>query len=151
MKQYWRNDRIFVHIEKGKPTFPAFHLISVDLETGSPLSFTLNSLERALFSKYGFSSKYYRKRNICVTSVQAYAMTFTMCTYKVSLITHKIYSISRLDILELGDLHPWQVMKCFLVLLPQKSWNYSTHHIHRLDRFQVCLWETVISKAGSRG
>ena len=51
VKQYWRNDRIFVQIEIGKPTFPAFHLISVDLETGSPLSFTLNSLERALFSK----------------------------------------------------------------------------------------------------
>lgn len=32
-------------------TFPDFHLISVDLETGFPLSFTLNSLERTLLSK----------------------------------------------------------------------------------------------------
>lgn len=41
-------------------TFPDFHLISVDFEDGSPLSFKWNSLERTLFSKYGFSSKYYK-------------------------------------------------------------------------------------------
>lgn len=35
--------------------------------------------------------------------------------------TYKVYSISRLDVLELSDLHPRQVMKCFLVLLAQKS------------------------------
>lgn len=39
-------------------TFPDFHLISVDFEDGSPLSFKWNSLESSLFSKYGFSSKY---------------------------------------------------------------------------------------------
>lgn len=39
-------------------TFPDFHLISVDFEDGSPLSFKWNSLESTLFSKYGFSSKY---------------------------------------------------------------------------------------------
>ena len=44
--------------QEGKHTFPDFHLISVDFEDGSPLSFKWNSLESTLFSKYGFSSKY---------------------------------------------------------------------------------------------
>lgn len=75
-----------------------------------------------------------KRKHICVTSVSEYGMTFRMYKYQVSQTTHKIYSISRLDILKLSDLHPRQVMKCFLVLLPQKSWNY------RSDT-QVCLWK----------
>lgn len=53
--------------------------------------------------------------------------------------THKIYSISRLDILKLGDLHPRQVMKRLLVLLPQKSWNYradNTRSLHMYSSIQ---------------
>lgn len=35
--------------------------------------------------------------------------------------THKLYSVARLDVLELGDLHFGQVMERLLVLLPQQS------------------------------
>ena len=49
---------IFCFVDKSDHTFPDFHLISVDFEDGSPLSFKWNSLESTLFSKYGFSSKY---------------------------------------------------------------------------------------------
>lgn len=45
-------------VDESDHTFPDFHLISVDFEDGSPLSFKWNSLESTLFSKYGFSSKY---------------------------------------------------------------------------------------------
>lgn len=53
---------IFCFVDKSDHTFPDFHLISVDFEDGSPLSFKWNSLESTLFSKYGFSSKYWLRR-----------------------------------------------------------------------------------------
>lgn len=51
---------LFCFADKSDHTFPDFHLISVDFEDGSPLSFKWNSLESTLLSKYGFSSKYYK-------------------------------------------------------------------------------------------
>lgn len=35
--------------------------------------------------------------------------------------THKLYSVTRLDVLKLGDLHLGQVMKRFLIFLSQQS------------------------------
>lgn len=35
--------------------------------------------------------------------------------------THKLYSVTRLDVLKLGDLHLGQVVKRLLVLLPQQG------------------------------
>jgi len=43
---------------------PAFHEMGVDFDDGSPVSFRWNSFVMLLFSKYGFSSKYWQQQNI---------------------------------------------------------------------------------------
>lgn len=44
--------------------------------------------------------------------------------------TYKIYSVTRLDVLKLSHLHSGKVMKCLLILLTKKGWNWEQEYIY---------------------
>lgn len=128
-------------------TFPDFHLISVDFEDGSPLSFRWNSLERTLFSKYGFSSKYCKvesQRLELTESNRIRAKSYLVLNRQLERLsdklqahtqphskkqshkrrsiqsTYKIYSVTWFDVFKFCHLNSGQIMQCLFVFFSQQ-------------------------------